>query len=129
MHDAVARSGAPTSDDKSGGTHEEGFASTKGVINVAPKGPAYKPGDKELHITVPTTADSSLKVHVHPAGTGNVQVGQPPSSGPGQDLDRVDPSARPNMTNVVVGAGSGQVYIYNGEGVQATVPLKEFPKR
>lgn len=125
MHDAVDRSNAPTSDDKTGGMHEEGFATTKGQITNAPAGAAYKPGNDHIQITVPTTADTTLKVHVHPEGRGNVQVQQTPSD---PDRNNVDPMARPNMTNVVVGAGSGKVYIYDQKGTKAEIPLKVFPK-
>jgi hypothetical protein len=140
MHNAVARSNAPNATDTTGGNHEEGFSTTKGVISVAPAGPTFKPGQDHAQIAVPTTPDSTLKVHVHPEGSsgaptqgtvfgenqGGTQFGQPPS---GVDRNNVDPLSRPSMTNVVVGAGSGKVYVYNGQGVTATLPLKDFPKK
>jgi RHS repeat-associated protein len=126
MHDAVSRSNAPNATDSTGGQHEEGFSTTKGVITNAPAGPTFKPGDDHASIMVPTTADTTLKVHVHPEGNGNTQFNQQPSA---VDKNNVDPLSRPNMTSVVVGAGSGKVQVYNGQGVTATIPLKDFPKQ
>jgi hypothetical protein len=122
----VSRSNAPNATDSTGGQHEEGFSTTKGVITNAPAGPTFKPGDDHASIMVPTTADTTLKVHVHPEGNGNTQFNQQPSA---VDKNNVDPLSRPNMTSVVVGAGSGKVQVYNGQGVTATIPLKDFPKQ
>ncbi len=126
MHDAVARSNAPNATDKTGGMHEEGFASDHGKITNAPPGTTARPGDDKATIVVPTTADTSLKVHVHPEGSGNMQFQQEPSATDRQNVDQVN---HPNMTNAVVGAGSGQVYIYDDKGVKAHVPLTDFPRQ
>jgi len=98
----------------------------KSKITNAPAGPTAKPGDDHAQIVVPTDSGTSLKVHVHPEGSGNLQFQQTPS---GKDISNVDPLAHPNMTNAVVGAASGKVYVYNENGVQATIPLKDFPKQ
>jgi RHS repeat-associated protein len=123
MHDAVKRSDAPNATDKTGGMHEEGFTTTNGQIKNAPAGPTAKPGDDHAEITISTTADTTLKVHVHPEGQGNTQFGQGPSP---QDVQNAGSSVNPSMTNAVVGAASGQVSVYTGQGTQATIPLKDF---
>ena len=129
MHDAVNRSDAPNTTDKTGGMHEEGFTTTAGKIQNAPAGPTAKPGDDKAEVHMTTTPETTLKVHVHPEGQGNTQFEQGPSTGKGQDLDIAKSSLNPNMVNAVVGAASGQVSIYNGQGVQAIIPLKAFPSQ
>jgi hypothetical protein len=125
MHDAVTRSNAPNETDKTGGMHEEGFATTAGKIVEAPAGPAAKPGDN-AEIVVPTKDDSTLAVHVHPLGQGDTYFGQAPSP---QDFKNAANSTDPSMMRAVVGAASGDVSLYNGmsKDVQATVKLKDFP--
>jgi RHS repeat-associated protein len=127
MHDAKNRSDAPNATDRTGGMHEEGFTTTAGKIQNAPAGPTARPGDDHAEIHITTTSETTLKVHVHPAGQGNTQFEQGPSTGKRQDLDNAKSSLNPDMVNAVVGAASGQVSIYNGQGVQATIPLKAFP--
>ncbi|HEX8560407.1 MAG TPA: RHS repeat-associated core domain-containing protein, partial [Pyrinomonadaceae bacterium] len=123
------------------------------VVNAAP-GPYTDPGvpgAATIDVTNPANpaqagilADITVMAHVHPGGElksasgpgpggGGMVIGgetitqtanfnQPPSS-----VDVQIAGARPGgITSIVVGARSKTVYIYNGSGVRATFPLKQF---
>jgi hypothetical protein len=51
--------------------------------------------------------------------------GQPPSDGPGEDLDRAKSLGG---INIVIGARDKQVYFYNGVTVIGQISLKNFMK-
>jgi hypothetical protein len=131
---SVDRTIAPGGNDRQGNMHEEGFTEdASGIHNKAP-GAAYKPGDPTVEVHGTLNATTTMDEHTHPGGTqpasgsfgGGTQFGEKPSTGPGQDV----PNARgwDGVTHVEANAGSGRVYTYNGNGVQANVPLKAFPK-
>jgi RHS repeat-associated protein len=134
IQSSVDRTIAPGGNDRQGNMHEEGFtADASGIHNKAP-GPAYVPGDSTVHVNGTLTPTTTMDEHTHPGGTapaagsfgGGTQFDPKPSTGPGQDV----PNARssPGVTHVEASAGTGTVYVYNGSGVQAQVPLKAFPK-
>jgi hypothetical protein len=133
MHQAVDRSNKSnkgnvpqgTVPDATGGMHEEGFTVSGGKIQNAAPGSAVPPGgNPEINLGI--TSDTDMAVHVHPEGAGNAVFQQPPSP---QDRQNTDVGA-PGMTSAVVGAGSGQVYIYNNNATQdVTVPLSAFPSK
>jgi hypothetical protein len=125
---SVDRSNSPTGGDTSGGFHEEGFTAqptgTSLQITNAPAGLAYKPGDSEVHVTLPLSSATTYEEHVHPAGTtdpsvviGGTQFTQEP-----KNVDEKNSANAPNAVHMVAGAGSQEVYSYNASGVQAKVP-------
>ncbi|NVO04407.1 MAG: RHS repeat-associated core domain-containing protein, partial [Bacteroidetes bacterium] len=155
MGDAVDRSNAPTTDDKKGGFHEEGgvFGTKNGQdwVSEANPGPVSDPSVDpyaEINVfsskegqTIPA-ATSTGTYHVHPAG--QVEVAPPantigggkvygfdqsPSGIVGGDVGDIPAAAsRPYVTgnSYVLGARSGPVTIYNGNGTVATFPLDQF---
>ena len=134
IQSSVARTLAPAGGDRQGGFHEEGFTEDARGIHVAAPGPAYQSGDSTAHINQTITDSTTMIEHTHPVGTqsaagsmtlGGTQFVPTPSTGPGQDV----PNARghDNITYVEASAGNKTVYIYNGNGVQAQVPLSAFP--
>ncbi|TXF91717.1 RHS repeat-associated core domain-containing protein [Neolewinella aurantiaca] len=84
----------------------------------------YTPGDK-------------TRFHSHPSGTSSSST---PSDGMGsgsttgtttitpyrQPPSRRDVSNAGNQVRYVFGKGGGRVYIYNNQGVQATLPIRKF---
>ena len=134
IQSSVDRTMAPGGNDRQGNMHEEGFTEdASGIHNKAP-GPAYVQGDSTVHVNGTLNSTTTMDEHTHPGGTpaaqgsfgGGTQFDPKPSTGPGQDV----PNARgwDGVTHVEASAGTGRVYIYNGSGVQANVPLKAFPK-
>jgi len=134
IQSSVDRTLAPAGGDRQGGFHEEGFTEDARGIHVAAPGPAYQSGDATAHINQTITDSTTMIEHTHPAGTqnsaggttiGGTQFDPRPSTGPGQDV----PNARgqDNITHVEASAGNRTVYIYNGNGVQAQIPLSAFP--
>lgn len=155
MGDAVDHSNAPTTDDKKGGFHEEGgvFGTKNGedwVVEAKPGAVAdpSKGEDAEINVfnskegQVIPSATSEGTYHVHPSG----QMETPPPSGTigGTIISNFDQSpsgvvggtkgdipvaaSRPYVTgnSYVLGARSGIVTIYNGNGTVATFPLDKF---
>jgi RHS repeat-associated protein len=126
-------------DDATGGYHEEGgdWVDDKGRVAVV----RWKPGKKAdpgLEGGAQIVPDPSVRApgyegnwHVHPRGTAldhhnNVRgFGQPPSDGPGEDLDRAKSLGG---INIVIGARDKQVYFYNGVTVIGQISLKNFMK-
>lgn len=155
--EAVKRSNNPTSDDKEGGHHEEGItwgtnaAGGEQVVRAA-AGPASNPLAQDAHINLSNfanPADNGVLVdvkgtsHVHPAKGNTVTTGPAPMQGIGttiggerttagafnQKPSRPDfNTAMPGQTNIVVGAGTKRVYIYNQSSVKANLPLDRFLK-
>jgi len=68
--------------------------------------------------------NAALRGNTDPNTIGGKQFQQEPS-----DKDKKNAAKTPNATHMGVGASSQQVYFYNNKGVQATVPLKAFPKK
>jgi RHS repeat-associated protein len=135
IQSSVDRTLARAGGDLQGGFHEEGFTEDAGGIHVAAPGPIFMPGDSEAHITQSINSGTTMIEHTHPSGTqdsagsttfGGSHFDPKPSTGPGQDV----PNARgqDNITHVEASAGNKTVYIYNGNGVQAQVPLSAFPR-
>ncbi|MGB7068655.1 MAG: RHS repeat-associated core domain-containing protein [Pyrinomonadaceae bacterium] len=152
---AVDRSNSPTADDKKGGFHEEGFiagpalAGGQETIQVAAPGAVSDPR-VDTKATIDTTnpanpaqagtlADITVKAHVHPGGVLTSSSGPPPGViggtvttsradfvQPPSAVDTQNASALPGVTHIVAGARSKTVYIYDGSGVRATFPLKQF---
>ncbi len=133
IQSSVDRTIAPGGNDRQGNMHEEGFTEdASGIHNKLP-GPAYKPGDTTVHVNGTISSTTTMDEHTHPAGPpvaagtfGGTQFDPKPSTGRGQDV----PNARDQdgITHVEASAGNRTVYIYNGNGVQAQVPLDAFPK-
>ncbi len=119
---------APGQEDPVGGFHEEGFSqgpNTQGGSSIFPMAPGgYADPSKDRSVSVDQgTANSqvnglpTLVVHIHPSGrVGNSGWVQEPS-GP----DRA--AALLGVTNIVVGAGSQTLYLYNNQRTIATFPL------
>jgi len=145
MGEAVDRSDAPNESvgDSKGGFHEEGgiFGKTNGQEKViaAEPGPASDPSvdsKAEVDVFSGETPDNYLEevegtFHVHPSGTvtkGNTTSSfvQSPSDVDVTNAGTNAQSGAVTGNSVVLGAGNGKVYIYNGKGVQATFPMKQF---
>jgi RHS repeat-associated protein len=131
---SVDRTIGPGGNDRQGNMHEEGFTEDASGINNKAPGPAYVPGDSTVHVNGTLTPSTTMDEHTHPGGTapaagsfgGGTQFDPKPSTGRGQDVPNA--AGQPGVTHVEASAGTGRVYIYNGSGVQANVPLKAFPK-
>lgn len=139
---SVDRTLGRTSDDHQGGFHEEGFTEDANGFHVAKPGPTYKPGDSEAHITQTLTPTTTLLEHTHPVGTqnspgsttlGGTTFGEKPSTGPGMDVPNAAKGSglitTVPITYVEASAATKRVYVYNGNGVQADLPLSAFPKQ
>jgi hypothetical protein len=150
MGKAVERSNSPNSSvgDGSGGFHEEGgFFGTNSdgqeVVNNAKPGQYADPRTaKHATVDIFSGDDGSIRkifgtFHVHPKGSfspGSNTIGGISASfnqEPSGDMDL--PTAKYNAgtgavkgNSYVLGAGSGEVYIYNGSGVIATFNLQKF---
>ena len=155
MGKAVDRTLASTDSDKSGNFHEEGGVfgldddGTECVSN-AKSGEYSDPRvDEEATIDTFDLADGHTlpydpvgTFHTHPGGefvegaTGSNQIGQKTTSRfdqqPSNKNNKGDiPNARDSRrtsgtTHYVLGVGNNTVYVYDGNGVKATFPLKEF---
>ena len=138
---SVKASDSPTTDDKQGGFHEEGGIWGRDVSGNVIAIPA-KPGKyadpttdgAEIDPTVPAHEGQNSKLvsldgqwHVHPSGMkptaegGVAKFRQDPN---GND----EPNAAKFPVNIVVGAGSGQVYFYNTGKITQQMSLKKFMK-
>ncbi|MDA0207571.1 MAG: RHS repeat-associated core domain-containing protein [Acidobacteria bacterium] len=138
---AVDRSNGPAPGDPTGGFHEEcgvfglDASGNQTAIPAAP-GPANTAGVGGAQIDVgmpsdPANANVLQSVqgnyHVHPSGSypnGQPAFVQTPSRGDKEVASQLGGAS----TNIVVGAGNKKVYIYDGNGVRATIPLKKFEK-
>jgi hypothetical protein len=134
IQSSVDRTIAPGGNDRQGNMHEEGFTEdATGIHNKAP-GPAYQQGDATAHISGTTNSTTTMDEHTHPGGTqaaagsfgGGTNFDPKPSTGRGQDVPNA--AGQPGVTHVEASAGTGRVYTYNGNGIQANVPLSAFPK-
>ena len=155
MNDSVQATKKATADDKKGNHHEEGGVSyTKdGVKVVAPAVPGkaadVKSPDVHPEMNPYNAADPSKKIpgdvqadldwHVHAAGTTETLTptdtgfrvdtfswNQEPSTGEGGDIRNSSPEP---TINVVIGAGSSTVYVYNQSGCVCEESLKDFNKQ
>jgi hypothetical protein len=151
---AVDRSNGATADDKQGGNHEEGVQWGKDangkeqVVDAAPGAYSDLKSATQATVSLGRAANPAQQgiittlegdAHVHPkgeivtspqSGAGTIVIGgttttrnfvQPPSA-----VDISNAAAHPGTTHVVVGARDKKVYIYDGTGVRATFPLKQF---
>ena len=136
MLTAIRDSGAPTSDDKTGGFHEEygvaGLdASGKWVVSRDKPGPyanpdvdksvspSYQAADPNLAYSI---VDPRVAFHVHPAGT------TPKGKGWNQPPSQKDKAASvPGQINIVFAARENKVYFYNRSGpIGKPMKLKDF---
>src|SRR5690606_27503017 len=108
-----------------------GSINRDGTVTQAPAGAVGNPlVNPNVNITLTTTFENQSTFHSHPSGTrteGNTTGSwiQPPSYRGG------DVQNSGSAVNYVFGRGNGTVYIYNNQGVIATIPQKNFvtPKK
>lgn len=142
MGNSVDRAEAPTIDDLKGGFHEEGGIFGEGVnrketVIHAKSGSYSDPSivDRaEVNVFSGETSTKYLKTvegifHTHPSGTivkGNTtySFGQEPSNLNG--IGDIPNAVGKPYNSYVLSPKVNKVYIYNGNGVQATFPLKQF---
>jgi uncharacterized protein RhaS with RHS repeats len=104
------------------------------VVTATPGAVANPKTDATASIELPTGVST---FHSHPSGT---VVDSPPANTMGgttttysfiQTPSQTDINNAGTSTNYVFGRSSGKVYIYNSNGVQAIIPIKQFvtPKR
>lgn len=158
MNNSVKASNSPTSDDKKGGSHEEGGISYSkdGKETVAPATPgAYKdvkqPGVAEIDpykaadpaLQKPGNVQASVDWHAHPSAEvvetsgaksepGTVVFGGTVKTQTSNFTQPPSPAdrnaANPGTLHVVIGARDKTVYVYNSSGVVCKESLKEFNK-
>lgn len=142
MGKAVDRAESPTADDKKGGFHEEGGIFGEGANGkesvIHAKAGTYSDPSKvdraEVNVFSGETSTNYLGTvkgtfHTHPSGSivnGNTtySFGQEPSNLNGTG-DIPNAQGKP-YNSYVLSPGVNKVYIYNGNGVQASFPLKDF---
>jgi hypothetical protein len=143
MGKAVDRAESPTTDDKKGGFHEEGGIFGEGANGkesiIHAKAGTYSDPSKvdraEVDVFSGETSTNFLNTvkgtfHTHPSGSvvdGNTthSFGQEPSNLNGTTGDIPNAQGKP-YNSYVLSPGVNKVFIYNGNGVQASFPLKEF---
>jgi len=118
-----------------------GSISKEGAMTAATPGPVSNPKtDPHASITIGGNMDTRTEFHSHPSGQV-IDIVRPSSSQIGetstttysfrQAPSNTDIDGAGNRTEYVFGMGNGIVYIYNGSGIQATVPMNRFvePKK
>jgi len=117
-------------DDGTGGTtaannkeYSGSFGGKKGVYGTKESN-AGKPSEgKPLETTTP------FDFHSHPSGTEKITIrGESYTGSWAQPPSKQDISISGNKNQYVVGMGNGTIYIYNKNGVIATIPLSLFKK-
>ena len=117
-------------DDGTGGTnvannkeYSGSFGGKNGVYNTKESASGKPSGGKPLE-TIGT-----VDFHSHPSGTEKITIkGESYTGSWAQPPSKQDISVSGNKSQYVVGMGNGTIYIYNKNGVIATIPLSTFKK-
>ena len=122
-------------DNGNGGTNaannrEYGGSIENGKVVIATPGAVSNPASPDnASIKLPSGVST---FHSHPSGTKTESVeGGTRNSWFNQHPSRTDITNSSSKTEYVFGRGDGKVYIYNKNGVQAVIPMKNFvtPKK
>ncbi len=113
---------------------EHGGTINNGVVTPVPSGPVGSlKNNVRPEITYPAGAEKTF--HSHPSGTYTPMDGTSSSQDFGNQTEtmvyrqapsRADIQNAGNNTRYVFGRRDGNVYVYNGSGVQAVIPQKKF---
>jgi hypothetical protein len=99
------------------------FGGKDGVHNLRESN-AGKPSERKPLVTTGVN-----DFHSHPSGTERVTIhGQSYTGSWQQPPSKQDISTAGNSNKYMVGMGSGLIYVYNRNGVIATIPIETFKK-
>jgi RHS repeat-associated protein len=122
-------------DDSKGGTkpannREYGAVISNGKVKEGTPGPVSDPSKGAPATFSPQMGKNDVDMHSHPSGTKKVTLGTGTGTaqwgGTYQAPSAQDIKSSNNRTNYVFGMRDGTIYMYNKNGVNATIPMSTF---